>query len=250
MSVALLFLTRKDFNFSSLWKKALLASPPNKPFNVYVHSKEPMEDAFFAKHRIDNIVPTTWAIHAKAWQALLQEALKNDDNKYFVFLSEACMPIRPLEQIYDAITGSRKSRMCYRKRWWNKEERTLVELGEDFSQYGNHEWMILNRDHAKLVAEDVEVIDIASRHICDIESYFSALLHIHGLLNDEFVENVATTYANWDYPTNDECSPFVFEDDDEFTMQLFAEAVSSGEFFARKFAPTFPYEKLEKLICL
>jgi len=238
--IALLFLTQKDLNQSTLWQKALEGKDDR--YTVYVHSKYPMDDEFFKKYRISNIVPTTWANHVKAWQVLLEEAIKDKANVKFVFLSESCVPLYSLDKIYNELQSDKRSRMGYGRKWWNDYRRTLVEIPEKH-HFGNNERVILNRNHAEMIVADKTIIEIAAKHPVDIESYFATFFSINDQLNDDYFINFQTTYENWVGH-----SPYEFLDVNAFSLNLFNQAKESRCFFARKFSNRFPTHLLMELI--
>ncbi|MBA3236967.1 MAG: hypothetical protein H0T62_01275 [Parachlamydiaceae bacterium] len=243
--IALLFLTRSTPNHADVWKK-LLKEAPGK-YNVYVHSKEPMGDAFFQKRRISNIVSTTWSIHVKAWQALLQEAVKDKDNVQFAFLSEACIPLHSLKHIYSIITRDPRTHIAFARPWWDSNNpRELHTIDKEF-RWGNAEWMVLNRKHAELVASDRAVIRLVSRHENDQESYFATLFAIHGCLFDDLCAH-SYTYVNWNNATNGGASPYSFTDVSNFNDALLDEAYNGGALFARKFSKEYPSEDILQMI--
>lgn len=242
--VALLFLTREELNHPRLWQQ-LLEECPDK-FSVYVHSKTPIADPFFAPYRIQQIVPTTWSIHAKAWQVLLQEALKDPQNERFVFLSESCIPLYRLGEIHDVLINDPSSYMAFARPWWGKNSRReLQELDKEF-RFGNTEWMILNRRHAEIIANDSTFIRIVSRHPNDQESYFATLFAIHDCLHE--VRNHSFTYVNWKNATNNGASPWHFLEPSPFNDTLLDEAYTRSALFARKFAKSYPEDVLLNMI--
>jgi hypothetical protein len=149
--VALLFLTIQDLNHAELWKEQIQSNPGK--FSIYFHSKEPLKDPYFKKYRIKHIVPTSWAIHLEAWQKLIKAALKDPENKKFVFLSESCVPIKPLDEIYQSLMHDKNTYMRFGRPWWPSDHnREVIELPKEH-RWGNHEWVILNREHAKLIVQ-------------------------------------------------------------------------------------------------
>lgn len=202
-----------------------------------------MKDPFFQKHRISKIVPTTWSIHVKAWQALLQEAVKDPENVQFAFLSEACIPLYSLKHIYSVIMKDPRTHMAFARPWWDQyNPRELHTIDPEF-RWGNAEWMVLNRKHAELVAGDRAVIRIVSRHENDQESYFSTLFAIHGCLLDNLCAH-SYTYVNWKNATNGGASPYTFTEVNDFNEALLDEAHEGGALFARKFAEEYPSEAI------
>ncbi len=240
--VALLFLTIQDLHQTELWKEQLALNKDK--FSIYIHSKEPLQDAFFKKYRIKHIVPTSWAIHLEAWQKLVKAALKDRKNKKFVFLSESCVPIKPLNEIYAVLMQDNNTYMRYGRPWWPSDHnREVVELPVEH-RWGNHEWVILNREHAELVGTDRTVIKYVSRHGSDAESYPSSLFSVCGCLEDPNIVNAITTYVDWEH--NDGPHPHTFKDAGPLDMELLQKAKEQNAFFVRKVASSFPSEILKQ----
>ena len=110
----------------------------------------------------------------------------------------------------------------------------------------NQEWVIFNRTHAEVVASDSYVVDIVSRHRSDSESYFSILLSFYGYLHDSNVVDRQTTYVNWVFGKDGH--PYMFRENNEFTLSLMQEAKAQGSLFARKFSRSFPEKDLKEFI--
>lgn len=243
--IALLFLTRSDPNHPRVWKTLLQES--SEKYAVYIHSKEPMQDPFFEQYRIGTIVPTTWSIHVKAWQALIREAIKDPEVHYFAFVSESCIPLYSLDHIYKVITGDSRTHMAFAKPWWPENNpRELTSMPREF-RHGNFEWMVLNREHAELVANDYAIIRIIARHPCDQESYFATLFSISDALTENIC-NHSYTYADMEHATNNGASPHHFTEINVFNDGQIAQAYSMGALFARKFTVDYPEEALMEMI--
>lgn len=244
--IALLFLTRQAPNHPELWKKLLADS--RSQYSVYFHSKEPIPDPFFERYRIAKIVPTNWSIHVKAWQALIQEAIKDPENAYFVFLSEACIPLYSLDYIHKIITADSRSHMAFAGPWWPASHPRELHTIDPAYRFGNTEWMVLNRKHAESIAADRAIIRIVSRHPHDQESYFATFFALNQLLDDNLC-NHSYTYVNWEHAVNNGASPYHFSGVSEFNEALINHAYSIGALFARKFTPEYPWEILWQMIC-
>lgn len=242
MKIALLFLVRKELNHPRIWQKLL--ENAQGLFNIYIHAKEPMEDPFFKDFQLAQTVPTTYLIHNRAWHVLLQEALKDKDNVKFIYLSESCMPLYPLKDLYHYLTTHPESFMRYSKPWWpNDSEREVTEIPPEH-RYGNAEWIILNRYHANLIGADQDMIDLFEKHKCDHESYPSSFLSLKGCLEE--VVYRATTYASYIKPSGP--YPYHFTDDSVLEANYIINAKRGGCLFARKFTQEFPSEAFETIV--
>ena len=185
--VALLFLTVNELNHPTVWQHQIQLNTPK--FSVYVHSANPILHPFFSFYWIKEIVPTSWAIHARAWQELFREAVKDPNNKKFVLLSESCAPLKSLNEIYDDLIKDETSYMKFFHTWWPEDHyREVVELPKEH-RWGNDEWVILNREQALMIAADEEVISKVILHGADGESYFSSLFSFNGILDNSHINN-------------------------------------------------------------
>ncbi len=237
--IALLFLTRQELNHPHIWQKMLENTADQ--FSIYIHSKMPVKNSFFKKYRIPTIVHTSYLKHGYAWQALIREALKDENNVKFIYLSESCMPLYSLTDMYHYLSHDPHTYMRYSIPWWPRDgEREVVEIPLEH-RWGNAEWIILNRQHASLIAEDHEVLELTSRHLySNHESYPSSLFSLRGCL-DEIVYR-QTTYANFRASLSP--SPYHFLTYNSMEANYIQNAKRGGCLFARKFTPEFPSEML------
>jgi len=117
--IALCFLVVKNLNNLEVWKKWI--SGNEDLVNIYVHisgenqKNKDFWDPFLWENRTENhgvkAVKTKWGNTSLTYAAgtLYKAALKNTDNKYFCFLSEACIPLISLEKLYQKLKRSTKS---------------------------------------------------------------------------------------------------------------------------------------------
>lgn len=88
MTVAFMFLTYAEPH--QVWKSWF----PDDA-TVLIHSKVEMRDPYFAKYRIDAIVPTQWATWSivQAELELMRAALRDGSVTHLVLLSDSCIPL-------------------------------------------------------------------------------------------------------------------------------------------------------------
>lgn len=243
--VALLFLTRSDLNQTEVWKNWI---DPNL-YIVYNHPKSPPEDPWFSQFEIGENQPTKWGYLLLAQKALLKEALKDASNFKFVFLSESCIPLRTSDEVYQALVSHEKSHMRWGEIWWKNDPRRILKEFPRKHHLGNHQWIILNRKHAQMIADDDKWIHKAMKHICCDEAYPSTFFSMRGVLN-EFV-NELTTFVDWTRG-----GPYVFTEDSDENLAILFDAKSNPQgpyeprncLFARKFSKEFPSNTIETLI--
>lgn len=242
--IALLFLTRSDLNHTAFWKEWV----DSTKCTIYNHSKTPPTDPWLSQHRISDIQPNEWGYLLLAQQALLKEALKNSLNEKFVFLSELCIPLHSCKHVYDTLMATPNSHMRWYEIWWKDDpNRTLIEFPSEH-QYGNHQWIILNRKHAQMIANDNYWIHLAMQHVCCDEAYPSTFFSMCGVLGE--FNNELTTFVDWDRG-----SPYLFTQDNEENYQILIDAKNNpdGRFaprkclFARKFSTQFPINGIQKV---
>jgi hypothetical protein len=242
--IALIFLTRNGVNHPNFWKKEL--SQHADKFNAYFYSDNPLIDPFYNNLRLQETVPTNWNCHIKTWQHILKEAFKNEENYKFVYLSESCLPLFSLNEIYKALTEDNNSYMCFAGPWWpNGDCRDVLWLPKEH-RWGNSEWIILNRDHTETIIKDNFIIEIVSNFPIDSESYPATLFSVKRCLG-EFVCRT-TTYVDWAHPENGGAHPYHFREFSQYNLDVLVEAKKGKHFFARKFTASFPEEAIPQII--
>lgn len=164
--LALCFLVTKDIRNFKVWQE-WWAGHEDK-FNFYVHYSEGMEpkvrNAYMQAHRVAP-VPTKWGDISlvQAERKLYETAYANTDNKFFVLLSDTCIPVRDFGYVYkrlmrdtkkglgywDCLGKFKKSDTAEDFRPFIKDEKCINELdiAQFFSRklYTMHQWKALSR---------------------------------------------------------------------------------------------------------
>ena len=102
--IALCFLTINNLSKPKLWKTFL---DKTDKYNVYFHNKEKFIDNETELHKycIDETVPTKWGdislVHATL--KVFEAAFQDNENEYFILLSDKCIPLYDLDAIYEKI---------------------------------------------------------------------------------------------------------------------------------------------------
>lgn len=184
--IAFLFLITDIINKEDLWYNFFKNIDMNK-YSIYIHYKTNDELKYFNDYKIKNIIETKWGDISlvKASQILLKEALKDDNNYKFIFVSGSCIPIKHFNYIYDFLTKDDNS---YFNNMINKK-----------NMYKTFQWCILNRKHAQIIANDTNEIKKYEEVFAPDEIYIlSTLTKIY---DKNIIINMApdtfTTYANW-----------------------------------------------------
>jgi hypothetical protein len=157
--IAFLFLTVGDIHKPKFWHE-FLNSGVDK-CNIYAHSKhrDKLGTGYLRDNQIDEHFDSFWGGPGLvlATIALLKEALKDPSNKYFVLVSESCIPLYDFNYTYDKLLGYNLSMVYHTKsRFPNYEEWVNTYINKDSpikEAYKCSQWMGLNRKHAEIVAE-------------------------------------------------------------------------------------------------
>lgn len=241
--VALLFLMVGEHAQANLWGQIMRKE--GSRFNVYVHNKEWISHPFFVLHTVKWRVKTTWMEHLEAWRYLLRQALVDTKNKRFVFLSDGCIPLRPMGEIYNILMSEKKSIVNYFRPWWPPgDNRDLVGIPPEH-RWVNSEWVALNRKHAQLMIEDEVVMENVIRHAHSSEAYTATLFSFYNALEGQVVNRPIT---HVDFNRGSDSHPYLFEDASEENKAELRRAKKEGCLFARKISKTFPPAEILKIM--
>lgn len=172
MSLAFCFLLKESVKHGEIWEEFFKGDSKNT-HNIYSHVKEVTKDTQdWIKENKIKTMKTGWCEEnlVYVWIKLLKEAIKNKKNKYFMILSDECIPLYTYNQIYKKITSSSKS--CI-----NIEDDATAS--QKTGLYYASQWCILNRKHAKTLIdfketdEGREIRDRMRKRLCDVYSPFS-----------------------------------------------------------------------------
>lgn len=98
--IALCFLTYDNLSQPKLWENFI-----NTKYNIYIHNKYKFTGVF-EQYCINNKVETKWGHISliKATLNLFKEAFQTDENKFFVLLSDKCIPLYNPDVLHKKIT--------------------------------------------------------------------------------------------------------------------------------------------------
>ncbi len=210
--IAFMFLTLESLHQGARWHKFL--SDGKDKCTVYSHPKYPeyVKQQFLTDSIIPNLAQTKWAGLGlvKATNNLLLEALKDPANKYFMLLSEKCMPLYDFDYIYDKITQKKKSWVFHYK--WNNIQQnvnrynSLMQVKTKFKDplnftigefYKQSQWMLLNRSHAELIARNMTLTNqFYKTSAPDEHFYINILKNKVPMFHTENI-NHPITFVNW-----------------------------------------------------
>jgi len=98
--VAFLALTYSNFTHPEVMSK-FFDHTKKDLYNLYIHNKECITDAFFHGYSIPTRIRTDWGHHSlvSATIELFKEALKDGDNSHFILISDSHCPLYNMEKM-------------------------------------------------------------------------------------------------------------------------------------------------------
>lgn len=240
--VAFLFLTRGLPNHAEMWSEYFQGH--EERLSVHSHPKEAAEGEgpeWWQKGVLPSLTETKWGDVSlvRAERLLLQEALKNPENEAFVFLSESCVPIKPLSALLAHLDRSGWRGMLEIERWGEvkkknpKKAERLFEVPDipEESWRFHSQWMLLDREMADALMS-ADLTERWSKSFAPDESLFGTQLCLMGYPLEEKALPMSSTWTRW--PESHSGHPETFQTVDARTH---AELLASPHFFARKFSP-------------
>jgi hypothetical protein len=243
--VAFLFLTRGQHLLADVWEEYWEGHEAR--VSVYGHAKNrdwrvmPGRNDWLGRAQIEEHLPTEWGgislVHAQ--MALLKAALQIPENRFFIFASESCAPVRPMTDLLRLLSIDGRSRFRVQD-WWEvnginhwKAERASPAGPIPPREWRWHpQWMLLNREAAELIVTNESLIACFDGTHAPDESAFGTILHIAGYPLEQKVAPKDITWCRW-------ASAIAANPDTILlpTPSIVGDIAGSGCFFARKFGP-------------
>lgn len=226
--VAFLFLTMTGLNYEYLWH--CYFDDHQDKYTMYAHAKNNIPDNSLLKPYGIEPVQNSWANTMLAQRTLLQKALEDEENQWFIFVSESTIPLKDFNTLYTMLARSNTSFFHHmhnnRQRYYYPVPRTLRKKSS--------QWCILTRKHAQIIVNDTQLITHALKYPHDQEHYPITLLHFYGLAKE--ITNRMTTYVNWKQSNQKPAHPYQFDDlHTQKEQDFIKDAQKQNCFFARKF---------------
>lgn len=204
MKIGFCFLIYDTINCEELWDTFFKNIDPSK-YGIYIHYKTNTPLNFFEKYKLKECIPTKYAdvslIHA---HNLLFKAAYDDGCDKFINLSQACIPLKSFNYIYDFLTKDDKA-------YFNSMHQSgcfprysgLLKYCDKSHIKKSSEWFILNRTLAnffiKFPSQKINVL--YGKIFAPEECFYITSVHEYGLTDQiVFIENIrtiATTFTNW-----------------------------------------------------
>ena len=262
--LAFLFLIYDVINHENIWFNFFKGISKTR-YNIYIHYKPDALDTldFFNEYKIrkSKTIDTKYADISivKAQNILIREALKDKDNKHFIFLSGACIPLKSFNYIYNYLdTRYSYFHIAGAEDCFPDCEVALKYIPRHHIKKAS-QWCILNRKHGELLSSannaNNYLVWFKDTYAPDELCYISYLSYIYNtsssstsLLDKELISTsydsppeVATTFANWEdmnykYVTDRELKNYKNISEEELEHLL-----KSDSLFGRKFKPSCYY---------
>jgi len=224
--IAFLLLTYDEHNKYKTIKNFL------KQGNIYVHAKNPTDiKSYLKNYIIKDYVKTEWGDFSlvKAEVKLLENAIKNEENEWFILLSQSCYPLLTYNQLHNQLNynGNKYSFFNY----ITTEENTFFKSSQ---------FWILNREDAKTIINTQEKYFklYKNKKIMD-ERYFLTVLMKE---NKNYIyNNKIVTYSRWIVNIGS-YHPIIFNKLTPYDKEMFN---NNNSFFFRKVSENFSFTPIK-----
>ena len=235
-NIALCFLTYDNLSKPKLWENFI-----NSKYNVYIHNKDKFS-GIFEQYCIENKVETKWGDISlvKATLELFKEAFQTEENKFFVLLSDKCIPLYNPDVLHKKITEINTNMLNSFKtepgtNWHNMRYGTIAkkDFFDEDNFYGQHQWIILKRDTVKFFIEN-DYTHLFGNH-CNVpdETYF---INIMNKFNIPSIQKTVT-YVNWNEDSDMEKYKNKPKTYSKLTNENIENILKSDALFMRKVGP-------------
>jgi len=202
--IAFCFLIYDNINHEELWYKFFKNVNKNK-YNIYIHYKKNIPLKFFESNKIKNIVSTKWCGSSLiiAQNNLLKQAIKDPENKHFIFVSNSCIPLKSFNYIYNDLNQEYS--------YFNKLKirSNIKQFDKSIKAYKASQWCILNRKHTNIILKSYNLIKTLLNYFdntnifkgfgCPDEYIYITVLYHLGLENEliltDNLSSGATTFT-------------------------------------------------------
>jgi len=193
--IAFCFLIYDKINNEEIWYNYFKNIDKQK-YSIYIHHKENKPLKYFESYKIQDIVSSTrWCGKSlvKAQNKLLESAIKDKDNKHFIFISNSCIPLKSFEYSYNILNPDYS--------YFNKNKTYTKTFTSNIKAHKSSQWCILNRKHTQTILKNEKILNEILFHwdksnpnyyfirgCPDEYTYISILYHL-GLENELKITN-------------------------------------------------------------
>jgi hypothetical protein len=240
--IAFLFLIYDILNLEELWRYFFLNVDKNK-YTIYIHFKNNVPLKYFEQYKLKKCIETKYA-HVSlvlAQNILLEEALKDKNNKHFIFVSNSCIPFKNFEFVYNKLDIDKSYfNIMPQEQCFPRCDCLLTNVERNNIQKSS-QWCILNRKHSQIILSytDSKYIQLyetvyAADEICYITTLFINNLQEEIIATPNLANN-STTFTNWEgmdyaFPSSRGLKNYTFISEKEIQH-----LINSDCLFGRKF---------------
>ena len=269
--LAFLFLIYDVINHENIWFQFFNGISKNK-YNIYIHYKTNEQLEFFNDYKINKnkIINTKYADISivKAQNVLIKEALKDKDNKHFIFLSGSCIPLKSFKYIYNHLdTKYSYFHIANPDDCFPDCEVALEYIPKKYINKAS-QWCILNRPHSELLINATNNPNnyllwfkdtYAPDELCYISylsdvydlsyMYDNNLSLLNGISSTSYMSppEVATTFANWEGMNYKYASERELKNYQNISEEELEHLLRSDSLFGRKFKASCYYSLNKRL---
>ena len=199
----------------------------NNNYNIYIHSKNEI-DKKYEKYIIPKIAETSWCDIVEAQINLLEEALKNKKNKYFIMVSGNSYLLYNNNQFnnfdptYSCFSFSNKYKLGNKK------------------YYKSSTWWILNRTDAEIICNTREKYENEFKKFSECKEEYYFLTVLHNEIKNYIYINHKYTYTKWLFNLG-MAHPITYN---KLTNEDLNDIKLKDYMFMRKVLSTFKYEPI------
>jgi hypothetical protein len=199
--IAFCFLTMGDINQLNIWKD-FLKGHENK-YNIYIHPKDSTKVSnSYKKYIIKKNILTKWGDISlvNATLELFREAYKDPKNKFFVLVSDSCIPLYNFDYIYNYLISTNNN-ICPINYFEPPKLKYRYTALKDISfiPYKNFkktsQWCVIKRDSIEfLIDQDNNYTDLYTNMFAPDEHYF---INMFDKFHIKYINN-KVTFDNWE----------------------------------------------------
>lgn len=240
------FLIYDKINHEDLWYE-WFKNINNDKYKIYIHYKNNNKLKYFNKYKLNNCIETKYAdvslIHA---HNILFKKAYNDGCYKIISLSQACIPLKTFNYIYNFLT---KDNFCHFNIIPNQEgvfprcKNALKYYNKNDIQKSSN-WFILNRNVAKIICFNnsiKQINNVWENIISPEEHYFITEIFKNNLISQIIttpnLASGATTFTNWNNMNYPYKSKNALKNYNDININEINYLINQPCLFGRKFNP-------------
>ena len=201
-------------------------------YNIYIHYKINTKLKFLDNYKLNNCIPTKWGDISlvNAQNLLLKEAIKDEENEHFIFLSNSCIPLKNFDFIYNNLNINYSYFDLSPKKNCFPRCNKLKSYINFKNIHKSSQWCILNKKHVNIILNNRHIYNLFKKYnIFAPDEHIYICTLFHEKIETEIV-NISTTFKN--FKKNSDSHPEEFK---SLNKKNFINIVNSKNLFARKF---------------